>query len=424
MKLKLLLFWLLLFFVSPLFSQEDIDDWKISGQIQLRPELDGRDFINRTHALKFTSLRTRVGVEKTLLGKVNFFVQIQDSRVIGEEKNSLASINNIDLHQGYVTLKNLFDWDLDLQAGRFEMAYGTERFFGAVSWHYIGRAWDGIRIMYNGAFKLDIFGLTQFESAPYIGNASPSVYNFDELPSSRVFGIWTTFGFDMPNRVDLFAYNETDKRKSSNRTAMYDRYTAGLNHFGNYGIINTIIEAAYQFGKQEGFDISAYLVSASINISPDNWKFNLGTDIISGNDLKKSSVKVNTFNPALGTNHKFYGYMDYFINIPSNTMMLGLNDFYTGILLQPVDSKINASIDAHYFMSNKPMPATGTDSPEVTDVSIFGQEIDLTFRYNFIKGTTVTLGGSIFIPGELMELFFSPANDISFWAYLMITSNL
>ncbi|MGE5860251.1 MAG: hypothetical protein ACM34J_06840, partial [Ignavibacteria bacterium] len=98
------------------------DDWKISGQIQLRSELDGRDFSNSTHPLTFASLRTRVGVEKTFMDKINFFVQIQDSRVFGEEGNTLASIDNIDLHQGYVVLKQLFDWDFDIQAGRFEVA--------------------------------------------------------------------------------------------------------------------------------------------------------------------------------------------------------------------------------------------------------------------------------------------------------------
>ena len=67
-----------------MFAQE-IDDWRISGQIQLRSELDGRDFSNKTYPLTFTSLRTRVGIEKSFANKVNLFVQLQDSRIFGQE---------------------------------------------------------------------------------------------------------------------------------------------------------------------------------------------------------------------------------------------------------------------------------------------------------------------------------------------------
>lgn len=110
------------------FAQE-LDGWKLNGQIQLRTEVDGRDFSNDTHPLTFASLRTRLGVEKTFEEKVQLFVQFQDSRVFGEEPNTLTPIDNIDLHQGYVKLMKPFDWDVNVQAGRFEVAYGTERFW-------------------------------------------------------------------------------------------------------------------------------------------------------------------------------------------------------------------------------------------------------------------------------------------------------
>lgn len=419
---SILLITITLIFISSLFPQENKDEWKFSGQLQLRTELDGRDFKNKTHALKFTSLRTRFGVEKTFMDKVNFFVQIQDSRLFGEEGNTLASIDNIDLHQGYVILKDLFNWNLDFQAGRFEVIYGTERFFGAVGWHYIGRAWDGARLKYDGTFKLDFFALTQYESVPYVGNATPAFYVTNGFPSSRVFGIWTTFGAEAMNRIDVFGFIDADKRRNSNDAAMHDCYTVGLNHFGSYGIFNTVTEAAFQFGKLGGTDISAYLASFQANISEGIWKFNAGIDILSGTNPQSNSEKVNTFNPAYGTNHKFYGYMDYFINIPDNTMMSGLNDFYAGILLQPKDSKINAEVDFHHFVSNQSTTIAGS-SGEIRKVSTFGQEFDLTLRYTLVKGTTITLGGSVFIPGELMRIIFS-GSDVAFWTYLMITVNL
>src|SRR5574339_451295 len=100
MKLKLLLSVIIL--SVSLSVAQTTDDWKFTGQVQLRTELDGRDFSNETYALLFTSLRTRLAVEKNLTDQVQFFVQIQDSRMFGQEPSTLASINGIDLHQGYV----------------------------------------------------------------------------------------------------------------------------------------------------------------------------------------------------------------------------------------------------------------------------------------------------------------------------------
>ena len=406
------------------YAQDENDKWRFSGQFQLRGELDGRDFSNESPLLEFVSLRTRVGVQKSI-GLLNFFVQFQDSRVFGEEQNTLSSISNIDLHQGYVELKNIFNIPINIQAGRFEVVYGTERFFGAVGWHYIGRSWDGIRLSYTNKIKLDIFGLTQFESTPYIGNGSPSIYPISPqtTSSSRVLGFWTTYGTAQVNCVDLFGYFESDNRRNLAGDVNLKRFTTGLNLVKSYKMINATAEAAYQFGETESMDISSYLISFKVNLARNWWKIGAGADIISGTDPRNISLKVNAFNPVFGTNHKFYGYMDYFINIPSNTLQLGLNDFYGGILIQPAGSKFSCALDFHHFTSNKPINISNTLEPVF--IEIFGQEIDLTLRYNFIEGTMISVGGSAFFPGDLMNLvLFFPREDVAFWSYVMITANI
>src|SRR5690606_28676727 len=97
---KFILIFIVILSAAQLTSAQD--DWKISGGVQLRSEIDGRDFSDITHALTFASLRTRAAVSKTVAGKINFFAQVQDSRVLGEEPNTLASTDNLDLHQGYI----------------------------------------------------------------------------------------------------------------------------------------------------------------------------------------------------------------------------------------------------------------------------------------------------------------------------------
>ncbi len=116
-------------------------------------------------------------LQKSFEEKLVFFIHFQDSRVLGKEPNTLTSIENIDLHQQFVNLNNLFGWNWNIQAGRFEMVYGTERFFGVVGWNYVGRSFDGLRLsILPDCSNLDLFGLTVHESVDYIGNATPLVY--------------------------------------------------------------------------------------------------------------------------------------------------------------------------------------------------------------------------------------------------------
>jgi hypothetical protein len=422
--MKLILLFFVLIISTACFSQND--DWKFTGHLQLRSELDGRDFSNTTPPITFASLRTRVAVEKSFLNKLNFFVQFQDSRIFGEERGTLASINNIDLHQGYVMLKEPFDWRMEIQAGRFEVAYGTERFFGAVGWHYVGRSWDGVRFKFP-SIGLDAFALTHSDYAMYIGNAVPAIYSGNAYSSYSVYGVWEQAKLDEKNKLDVFGYYQINRMKLLSDNSLLSRFTVGSSHFGSYGALSTIIEAAYQFGKMADFDISAYLFSAQGSYSFGSSSLGAGADILSGSD---ESLKVKSFDPGFGTNHKFYGYMDYFINIPGNTDMRGLNDFYLFWNYQPKDCDWEASINLHHFMLNQPAKYTTVFGPnltqQVTEFSTFGQEIDVTIKYKFIKGTTLTWGGSVFLPGDYMKEIFSrqgiKKEDPAFWSYVMITS--
>ncbi|NUN08835.1 MAG: alginate export family protein [Ignavibacteriaceae bacterium] len=392
------------------------DDWKITGGIQLRTELDGRDFYNKTYPVSFTSMRTRLGVAKNISGKAEFFLQAQDSRIFGQAMNTLAAINNLDLHQGYVKLSDLFESGVSLQAGRFEISYGTERFFGAVGWHYIGRSFDGVKLSYGSKYKVDAFVLTNTKSFNYVANATSGIYPFNAKPdtSFNIYGLWSTFGLPS-GKMDLFGYYEINRKKSNATEYDLSRLTAGLSYLGQYGDYSVTTEAAIQIGKVYGLDNFAYFVSLSGDYKYGNANVGLGADILSGTDFLATD-KYNSFDVSYGTNHKFYGFMDYFINVPVNTFGLGLHDFYIRYNLKHGTHSVG--VDVHHFMSNK---------ETTSGFNTYGQEVDVTLRYNFLPGTVLTLGASVFLPGDLMKNYFSSEaverKDMAFWNYLMISSN-
>jgi len=398
--------------ISTNFAQSS-DDWKISGQIQLRTEVDGRDFSNKTYPLTFTSIRTRFAVAKSISDKINFFAQIQDSRVFGQEGSPTTAIDNVDLHQAYLILNNPLELDLNVQVGRFHIDYGTERFLGVSNWSYIPRSFDGMRLNISPKnFNLDLFALTLNEPVAYISSPNPGLYPYPskDSPSFSMYGFYKPISFTERSKLDLLGYYEVDRKDVKPDTLALQRLTITSSYFGNYGDLSTIIELAYQLGKLSGKNISAYLISALANYKFGHTTFTLGADILSGND-PKNNKEIKGYNGGYGTVHKFYGFMDYF---PSNAGGLGLNNFYLKANFNPQDSKFSFAVDLHHFMTNQ---------KSLSDKSALGQEIDLTVVYKFVKGTNIMWGGSLFFPGDIMKALYAPREDIAFWSYIMITAN-
>jgi len=82
-----------------------------------------RDFDQSTPPNTFTLLRARVGMEARPMESVRIFLQLQDSRVFGQERDpsgsfsTLAHTQNVDLHQGYFELQHLFVNALTMKVG-------------------------------------------------------------------------------------------------------------------------------------------------------------------------------------------------------------------------------------------------------------------------------------------------------------------
>ncbi|MFZ1518551.1 MAG: alginate export family protein [Ignavibacteriaceae bacterium] len=409
-------------FLGSAFAQE-LDGWKLNGQVQLRSEVDGRDFSNETHPLTFASLRTRLGVEKIFDKKLQFFVQFQDSRVFGEEGNPNTDLMNVDMHQGFLKLMKPFDWDINVQAGRFEVVYGTERFFGASNWGYTGRSYDGVRLsVLPECWDLDVFALTLNEEVNYIGGPSSTLYPYPhvETPSHSIYGFYKKNKLSDESKFDIVGYYEINREDVGLDTNRLNVFTFGGTYWGNYEDFSTTFEAAYQLGGRSGVDVGAYLLSLQGAYKVNIFSFGLGADLLSGNDPETADKHEGYF-ATYGTGHKFFGFMDYF---PSNAAGLGTNDFYFKFAANPKESDFSFALDFHQFMTNQPVTITSVSDPVGTEENMLGQELDLTVKYNFVKNTSVSWGGSLFFPGELMKVFYAPREDSAFWTYLMITANL
>ena len=160
---------------DPAFAKTDVDKLTISGEIRERYEIrtnasligSGSQGVKGNESV--ASHRVRVGIGYDLTPDVSFFAQISDARYFGSEGTAAgsgaaaastqnANSNGIDLHQGYIQLKNVLVPGLSLKAGRQEIIFGDHRLFGNFGWSQIGNAFDGARLTHSTqSANVDLF---------------------------------------------------------------------------------------------------------------------------------------------------------------------------------------------------------------------------------------------------------------------------
>lgn len=405
MKRVLLLIFIAIFLLADLtFAQSGPN---FSAQIRPRFNVDNRDFNSNTKMNSFTEMRTRLGVKYSPLANLTGFIQIQDSRIFGTEPNTLANTQNLDVHQAYFQIDKLFDLPVALKIGRMEAAYGTERLIGAVGWSNVGRSFDGLTLKFNFTkVKFDLFAFREVET----GNADDSL-------DQNVIGLYSYIDFFEGHSLQPFAIYYT----SSAASYPFNTLTLGANLIGDIEGFHHEAEFAYQTGSQinDGpTDVKAML--AAYNAS---YTFNAtvkpmiggGIDFLSGDDGATAN-EYKAFNTLFATNHKYYGYMDYFLNIPANTYALGLMDIHGKIGLQPTE---NFAVKAIFHLFNSAEDAALSDGSPTNN---FGSEVDIILNFKYNANVGFELGGTFFSPGEIFKEI--KGSDTSTWFYLMAVVNL
>ena len=141
----------------------------------------------------------------------------------------------------------------------------------------------------------------------------------------------------------------------------------------------------------------------------------IGLDYLSGNSDKTSSTHSRSFSTLYATNHKFYGFMDYFINIPADTKQRGLIDPYLRIGLVP-SKKLKTTLDVHHFYL-----ANENNSGINKIKRSLGDELDLLLDYQPSAIINFQLGYSMMFATKNMELIKGGnKNNYNGWAFAML----
>ena len=303
---------------------------------------------------------------------------------------------------------------MQFKAGRFEVAYGNQRVFGAVDWHNIGRSWDGLMLSYiDNNVIIDIFDLKRIE---HNFSIDPQ-YNRDEFFIIGGHSSLTTIGIEM-----FFFYEDYACWWQG-----YDQYTERYNIGGYYKThirdFYFLVQGNYQLGEEKYVqdthvlkkETSAFMTTAEIEYSfkmENPLRLTAGIDYTSGYDASDPN-KYNAYRNDYYTGHAFRGYMDYFIGSPNhglvNWMFRSSFNYQKAWIFKG---------DFHYFQAaedywnNSRFPTT-----KANDI---GMEIDLTVVNKSVEGATIAGGVSAFLPDAHFS-YYGDDSDPGLWAYFMTT---
>lgn len=266
--------------------------------------------------LAYGILRSRFGIDAAVAGGWSAYLQLQDTRYFGGLRVADGFPPDItvwgrapeafDLHQGYT------QWKRDcfaVRVGRQEITYGNERLIGTLDWANPGRTFDAIKFDYNkDAYSAAAFGAVLADSAP-TSRGPDSVLAGSFFEHKRKGAI---------NWGGIALYDATVHVTPSQRV------TLGGRVWGPIGKLEFDIDAYGQVNKGKNLDAThAYLLGARAKYAfSKTHKGGFLIDYVSG----ASSSNAHAFHTLYGTNHKFYGFYDFFLNLPKDTGGQGLVD--------------------------------------------------------------------------------------------------
>ncbi len=389
--------------------------FELSGEF--RPRMEQRHGYRNLAPLKsksafFISERVRLNAMYSYKF-VKFYVSLQDYRVWGNEEQ-VKNYGSFGLHEGWAEF-NIKDI-ASVKLGRQELVYEDHRLLGNLDWAQVGRSHDAVVVkIQKKNSTLHIGGSFNQPSEQLVG----TLYKLNNY-KALAYG-WFNQKMDS-GRASLSLYAITDGIPSKDSIpVVYFRFTGGPYASFKYSHFNGNVSAYIQTGKTIGNQvILAYFASLYGEYTSSKINAGIGYDYASGNNASKSGdTKYHAFNTLYATNHKFYGHMDYFLDLPADTKTGGLQDLYVRLNYKP-KPKGMLGFDAHYFfLGNKVADAA---NPGKYLKLPLGFEMDVYGSYKPLDFLTINAGYSFMIATPSMEAIKGGSRKAyNGWSFVMVT---
>lgn len=305
--------------------------------------------------------RLRLNMDYRFRQDLQLYVSLQQVNIWGQapQVQVIDRTGGLSVFEAYAALP--LGGDFDLKLGRQQIVLDEDRIFGSLDWHPAGRAHDAVNINWRPVENLYLRSFFAFNQNYLDGKAATDKINGNvNNPKGQYFtpgqpyqhmeALHAHYAFT-PDQQLSFLFANLGLRNDDR--ADYNMQTFGVHYRGGSQDLSYGAEAYLQTGKNNtGATKEAYLLAAMVG-----YKFlptlsaTMGIDYLSGNNSPDTSGKDKVFTPFSGTNHKFYGFMDYYyVNNTPQIPQVGLFNPYISATLK-TSEKGNLYAAGHYFRS-------------------------------------------------------------------------
>ena len=393
----------------------------LSGEIRPRAEFrDGFKTINTAASdpAFFIEQRSRLYFNYQE-DRLQFHLALQDVRIWGGTSQIYKADNALtNLYEAWGEYQ--FSSRASVRVGRQALDYDNARFLGDLDWAQQGRSHDAVKFVYQdtSGWELHVGGAyNQGYDPPEPRRVAGTFYdvngNYKTMQFAWLHKSWASAS------ASLLILN--DGRQRSDSTVAF-RQTYGFVGNWSLGDVKLGNEIYYQGGKDPaGLDVSAWLLAANATFNTAVTPLTLGVDYLSGSDAQDQTN--HAFNPLYGTNHKFYGLMDFFYvgnNHGQEGRTAGLVNFYAKAKFK-LGEKSALITHVHHFQSPTAVqPGEGSGENLSSGLA---QEIDLVYNLNISPTINFKLGYSHLFSTESLEALKGGAErqGANQWAWSMIS---
>ncbi len=385
--------------------------FKISGQYRVRPELrKGYKTLaaDTSKAAFFIAQRGRL-IFDYKKDNITVHTSIQDIRTWGDEEQ-LKDIAGLHVNELWLELG--LKKGFSIKMGRQELVYDDHRLLGNLDWANATRSHDALLLKYlnkEKKFNWHIGGAFNQAGEPLFGT-DYAIKNYKFLAFSWIKKESVNSSLSATAIVNGLSSTIASSNKIKTSLTIGPLYNYQNNKF------KALLGAYYQTGKTENnLLLSSYMINSYAELHGKKIFAGLGLDYLSGNDDNTSSNHSHSFSTLYATNHKFYGYMDYLINIPADTKQRGLVDPYLRIGYN-LNKKLTTTLDVHHFLlANENNVSANKIKRDV------GDEVDALLEYKPSPLINFLAGYSMMFATKNMELIKGGnKNNYNGWAFIML----
>ena len=410
------------------------NEFTLSAQIRPRFEYRNgayRPLVEGESPAILTNNRVRLNFDYKHSDRLHLYVSLQNVNVWGQAQQVQA----VDRTGGMSVFEAYAEFPLvntlSAKVGRQVIALDDDRIFGSLDWHPAGRSHDAVNLNWTPSEKWTLRGFFAYNQSgstttPTLNVNTPSGQNFTPgwgQDYQHLQALHAHYSISEAHQLSLLFANlgyRTDDSADQNMQTFGAHYTGKSNQL-SYGA-----SAYMQTGKNAtGADKSAYMfaVNAGYKFSPI-FGLTAGVDYLSGNASDDTSGKDKKFNPFSGTNHKFYGFMDYYyVGAPGSKAAPSaglLNPYLTANVR--TGEKSNLSATFHYFAPAAKFEVGGKKH------SSYGSEIDLVYNLKVQPFIGLQVGYSTYFANDGTKALKGTANQRGyqdwFWCSLNINPKL